>query len=86
MKKIVLTSLVFILVLLGSALADQPAEEKKGSSMQGMMQEMMKQKQGGEGNMEGMGGMMGMMRMMKQCSAMMESHDQSNGDAKETRK
>ena len=83
MKKILLTSLVFILVLLGSALADQPAEEKKGSSMQGMMQEMMKGEKTGEG---GMGGMMRMMKMMEQCGAMMESMHTGSEEAKEGQK
>jgi hypothetical protein len=89
MKKVAFVMVAVLLMLSGVTLAQQSGDEKKGSSMQDMMQQMMKQKQSGEGNMEGMGGMMGMMGMMKmmeQCSAMMESHDQSNGDAKETRK
>lgn len=75
MKKIALTSLVFILVLSGDVWAEQAGEGRKASPMQGMMQEMMKGEQSGKGSMEGMGDMDGMMRMMKmmgQCAAMME--------------
>ena len=49
------------------------------------MQQMMKQKQSGEGGMEGMGGMMGMMKMMEQCNRMMESGQSDSGKAKESR-
>ena len=49
--------------------AEQPGKQQKDSSMQGMMQEMMKGEKTGEG---GMGGMMRMMKMMEQCSVMME--------------
>jgi hypothetical protein len=62
--------------------------EKKNSSMRGMMQEMMKQKQGSGESMQGMSGMDGMMRMMKmmeQCSAMMES-SHSAQEGKESQK
>ena len=50
------------------------------------MQQMMKQKQSGEGSMEGMGGMMGMMKMMEQCNDMMKSAQHQNEKAKETQK
>lgn len=82
MKKIVLTSLVFILVLLGGALAEQPGKQQKDSSMQGMRQEMMKGKESGE---SGMGEMMRMMRMMEQCGRMMEQccPMAGSGEAKE---
>lgn len=76
MKKIMLAGLVSALILSGAALADQVREQKKGSSMQGMMEQMM----GGgstEKGMGGMGDMMGMMgqmnKMMDQCTAMMAS-------------
>jgi len=75
MKKAMFVGLVSALILSGVALAKQVEEEKKGSSMQGMMQEMMKGESGGERDMEGMMGMMGQMtKMMDQCSAMMESN------------
>lgn len=73
MKKAIFVGLVSVLILSGMALATQVEGEKKGSSMQRMMQEMMK---GGNG-MEGMMGMMKMMgqmdKMMDQCIAMMGS-------------
>jgi hypothetical protein len=68
--------LVAFLTVAGVTLAQQSGNEKKNSSMQDMMQHMMKQKQSGEGGMEGMGGMMGMMKMMEQCSYMMKSMHQ----------
>jgi len=86
MKKIALTLLAVFLTLSGVTLAQQSGEEKKGSSMQDMMQQMMKQKQSGEGSMEGMGGMMGMMKMMEQCNDMMKSAQHQNEKAKETQK
>lgn len=76
MKKFTLAVLISLLILSGVALAHQSGGEKRGSSMPGMMQQMM----GGEatgGGMGGMGGMMGMMgqmgKMMDQCTAMMGS-------------
>jgi hypothetical protein len=88
MKKITFVIIGVILMLSGATLAQHPAEEKKDSSMPGMMQEMMKQKQGSGESMQGMGGMDRMVRMMKmmdQCSAMMESSHSSEG-AKESQK
>ena len=77
MKKITFVGLLSFLMLSGLALAEQSGEEKKGSSMQGMMQQMMKGESGGESGMEGMMGMMKMMgqmgKMMDQCAAMMAS-------------
>lgn len=66
MKKIMLAGLVSALILSGAALADQVREQEKGSSMQGMMEQMM----GGETTGRGMGEMEG---MMDQCAAMMAS-------------
>jgi hypothetical protein len=86
MKQLVLGGLVSLLVLSGFALAHQSADEKKGSSMVGMMQGMMKAKERSEGGMHGMGdmgGMMGMMKMMERCSDMMESHHNQNRKANE---
>ena len=74
MKKIGFVIVALVLMLSGITLAQQSGEEKKDSSMKGMMQEMMKG--GKEG--EHMGTMMRMMKMMDQCSAMMEvSHDRA---------
>jgi len=84
MKKIAFLIVVFLL-LSGVTMAQQAGEEKKDSSMQDMMQEMIKQKQGSGENMQGMGDMMGMMKMMEQCAAMMESAKEPAG-AKETQK
>lgn len=69
MKRIVFIGLLSFLVLAGGALAQQSEERKQGSSMQGMMQQMMKGEKSGE---SGMGGMMGMMNMMGQMSKMMD--------------
>jgi hypothetical protein len=83
MKKIMLLGLVSFLLLSGVGLAVQPEERKSGSSMQGMMEEMMKEKQSRGGGTHGMGSMDGMMRMMKmmdQCSEMMESAQAESGD------
>ena len=78
MKKVAFVIVAIVVMLSGVTLAQQSGEEKKDSSMQGMMQEMMKQKQSGEVDMEGMGGIMGMMKMLDQCAAMMESaHDKA---------
>lgn len=83
MKKAMFVGLVSALFLSGVALATQVEDEKKGSSMQGMMQEMMKGESGGERDMEGMLGMMGQMtKMMDQCSAMMESGETKEGEKK----
>ncbi len=78
MKKFVMLGLVSLLIVSGIALADQ-SEEQKGSSMQGMMQQMMDGEKAGKGT-SGMGGKMGMMKMMgemtkmmDQCTAMMSS-------------
>ena len=86
MKKTMFVGLVSALILSGVALATQVEDEKKGSSMQGMMQEMMK----GE---NGKGGMMGMMRtmgemgtMMDQCASMMESMQSGSEQTKESPK
>jgi len=78
-KKFVLLGLVSLLVISGVVLAHQ-SEEPQGSSMQGMMQQMMGGERAGEGmsGMEGMMNMMGMMgrmnQMMDQCSAMTNPH------------
>ena len=86
MKKALFVGLVSALILSGVALATQVEDEKKGSSMQGMMQEMMK----GE---NGKGGMMGMMRMrgemetmMDQCASMMESMHSRSDETKESQR
>ena len=89
MKKITFVIIGAILMLSGVTLAQQHAEGKKDSSMQRMMEEMMKEKQSSGGSMQGMGGMGGMMRMMKmmeQCSAMMESSHHEGKAAKEGEK
>jgi len=84
MKRVALFALTVFLMVSGITLAQQSGDEKKGSSMQDMMQQMMKQKQSGEGSMEGMGGMMGMMRMMEQCSDMMKSGHHQGEKPKES--
>jgi hypothetical protein len=88
MKFIGAFSLAALLVATGVTLAQQSADQKKGSSMMESMPDMMKGKRSGEGGMHGMGDMGGMMRMMKmmhQCAAMMEpAHD--SGAAKEDQK
>ena len=84
MKKVAFVMVAVLLMLSGVTLAQHSGDEKKGSSMQDMMQQMMKQKQGGEGGMEGMGGMMGMMKMMEQCSKMMESAHDKGKDSGES--
>ena len=76
MKMTGLFVLVAFLTVTGVTLAQQSGDEKKRSSRQDTMQQMMKQKQNGESSMEGMGGMMGMMKMMEQCSDMMKSMHQ----------
>jgi hypothetical protein len=84
MKRIALLVLTVFLMISGVIMAQQSEDENKGSSMPGMMQPMMKQKQNDESRAEGMGRMMGMMKMMEQCSAMMKSAHGSQG-AKESR-
>jgi len=86
MKMTVLSVLVAFLTLAGVTLAQQSGDEKKDSSMHGMMQQMMKQKQSGEGGMEGRSGMMGMMKMMEQCSNMMKSMQHQGDKSKENQK
>lgn len=83
MKKIALVISVVFLLLSGVTLAQQTGEEKKDSSMQGMM----KGDQSGGDSMHGMGGMdgmMGMMKMMEQCSAMMKSMQHQGEKPKES--
>lgn len=78
MKMTGLIALIGFLMVAGVTLAQQSEEEKKSSSMQDRMEQMMKHKQSGASRTEGMGGMMGMMKMMEQCSDMMKSnHDRS---------
>ena len=86
MKHVILPALVSLVIFSGFALAQQAQDEKKGSSMQDMMRQMMKQKQSGEGGMQGMGGMMGMMKMMEQCSDMMRPAHHQGEKAKENQK
>ena len=84
MKKIAFVISVVFLLLSGVTLAQQTGEEKKDSSMQGMM----KGDQTGGDSMHGMGGMdgmMGMMKMMEQCSGMMVS-SRSPEESKESGK
>lgn len=87
MKKFALAALVYLLILSGVALAHQSGEEKRGSSMPGMMQQMMGGGTPGEG-MAGMGGMMGMMgqmtKMMDQCTTMMGSSQSEAQGTKES--
>lgn len=84
MKTIILVGLAVWLVLSEVALPQQAGEEKKGSSMQDLMQGMMKGGQSGEGEMKGMDGMMRMMKIIEQCSAMMESSHDQGDKAKES--
>jgi hypothetical protein len=84
MKMIGLFALTVFLMVSGVTLAQQSGEAKKGSSMQDMMQQMMKQKQSGEGSMEGMSGMMEMTKMMEQCNDMMKSPHHQGEKAKES--
>lgn len=85
MNKITTVGLLAFLILSGVALAHQSGEEKKGSSMQSMMHQMMGGETAGEG-MAGMGGMMRMMgqmtKMMDQCSAMMGSGETESQKSK----
>lgn len=82
MNNVTTVGLLAFLFLSGVALAQQPGEEKKGSSMPNMMQQMM----GGGKTSQGMGGMMEMMgqmgKMMDQCSAMMGSRETESQKSK----
>ncbi len=84
MKKVAFVMVAVLMMLSGVTLAQQSGDEKKGSSMHDMMQQMMKQKQTGEGSTEGMSGMMGMMKMMEQCSDMMKSAHHQGEKTKES--
>ncbi|MFQ5976395.1 MAG: hypothetical protein ACE5J5_08785 [Candidatus Hydrothermarchaeales archaeon] len=88
MKKFVLLGLVSLLIVSGVALAHQ-SEEQRGSSMQGMMQQMMGGETADKGK-SGMGGMMNMMgmmgqmnKMMDQCTTMMGSGRAPEGKGKQ---
>ena len=84
MRMIGLFALTGFLMVTGVTLAQQSGDEKKGSSLQDMMQQMRKQKQSVEGGTEGMSGMMGMMNMMEQCNDMMKSAQHNGEKTKET--
>ena len=87
MKKIALTVLAIFLTISGVTLAQQSGDQKKGSSMNASMPEMMKGNESGEGGIHGMGdmsGMMGMMKMMEQCNDMMKSAQHNGEKTKET--
>jgi hypothetical protein len=84
MRMIGLFALTGFLMVAGVTLAQRSGDEKKGSSLQDMMQQMMKQKQSVEGGTEGMSGMMGMMNMMEQCNDMMKSAQHNGEKTKET--
>lgn len=90
MKKIAFVGLLALLILSGIALAGQSGEEKKGSSMRGVMREMMRGGAGGESGMGMMGGMEGMMgqmgKMMDQCITAHESMHKQSGHAQEGEK
>ena len=86
MKKLVLFASAVFLIFSGVTLAQQSGDEKKGSSMQDMMQQMMKQKQSGEVDMEGMGGIVGMMKMMQECNDMMKSTQHQGEKAQQNQK
>ena len=77
MKKLISIALLSFLVLSGAALAQQSRDQEKGTSMPGMMGQMMQGEKSGEGGMGDMKGMMKMMgqksKMMDQCSSMMNS-------------
>jgi hypothetical protein len=73
--KIIFAGLLLLSILSGVTLAQQSEEQKNNPLNRGMMQDMMKGEQSGQGK-EGKGHMAGMMRMMKmmdQCAAMMEN-------------
>lgn len=74
--KIMFVGLLLFSILSGVTLAQQSEGQKNNPSNRGMMQDMMKGEQSGQGSREGMrnmGGMMRMMKMMDQCAAMMEN-------------
>ena len=83
MKKLVSIAVLSFLVVSGAALAQQSGDQEKGSSMHGMMGQMMqgeKSSEGGMGDMKGMMKMMGQMsKMMDQCASMMESAQAKDG-------
>jgi hypothetical protein len=80
MKKLISIGLLSLLISSGVALANQSGgEEKHSSSMQNMMDDMMKGEKDGEKGKEGMGGMMRMMKMMDQCASMMDSSEAKAG-------
>ena len=83
MNKLIFIAALSFLVVSGAALAQQPSDQEKGSSMQGMMGQMMQGEKSGEGGMGDMKGMMKMMEqmstMMDQCSSMMESAHTKDG-------
>ena len=83
MKKLISIGLLSFIVLSGAAVAQQPSDKEKGSSMQGMMGQRMQGEKSGEsgmGDMKGMMKMMGQMsKMMDQCSSMMESAQTKDG-------
>jgi hypothetical protein len=81
MKKTVLTGVVSLLLLSGVAFAVQPEEQKSGSPLHGMMDQMKKGEKGMDGD-----GMMRMMKMMDQCSAMMESAQAGSGEPQQNQK
>lgn len=85
MNNVTTVGLLAFLFLSGVALANQVEDEKKASSVQGTMQQMMGGGKAGEG-MGGMGDMMGMMgqmtKMMDQCTAMMGSGKSETQKAK----
>lgn len=85
MQRIMFVGLLSFSILSGVVVAHQSGEEQKGSSMQGMMEMMMKGEKGREG-MSSMEGMMRMMKMMEQCSAMMESAHPKSREQKEGEK
>ena len=62
MKKLVSIAVLSFLVVSGAALAQQSGDQEKGSSMHGMMGQMMQGEKSSEG---GMGDMKGMMKMMR---------------------
>ena len=70
MKKVIFIGLLAFAILAGAALAEQAGEQKKGSSMRGMMQGMMGQ----------------MTKMMDHGRAMMESMHTESGQTKEGQK
>lgn len=88
MKKLIIAGLTSLVILSGVALAGQSGEQKEGSSMRGMVEEMMGGEKSG-GGMGGMQGMMGMMNMMGQMDKMMDqcvsAHESMHGEAKQAK-